>query len=181
VARSGRARQVVRILTEQPRTPTPTRKGLRLSWRGRLVAAIFLVPGVSAAMLSLYLPNSDQGGVFSLSALTFYLGGLVVLTGPACAVLHAHGLPALRRDPDDASWRAWRRDHVRGLPVVAGLALAAADLAAAGWFAVLSNHAGVELATAYLFGLAATVHVSLVVSAARRSAASAGPSASPVS
>jgi hypothetical protein len=136
---------------------------LRLAWRGRLVAAAFVLPGLAASMFSLYLPNSDQGGVFSVSAMTFYLGGLVVLTGPAWALMYAFQTPSLRRIPDHAAWRERRVERGPAFPVTAGLGLVAANALAAAWFAVLTDHARIEQATTALFGLAALTHLALTL------------------
>src|SRR5262249_31074490 len=121
--RMGRALRYLNV-TAGDQSRAAAASGLRLSWWGRLIAAVFVGPGVAAAMFSLYLPNSDQGGVFSVSAVTFYLGGLVILTGPAWAVMYAFGMPSLRRVPDDPAWQERRRDGGHAYTLTVGLSLA---------------------------------------------------------
>lgn len=163
MARTGRALRMLKAATSEPRpTPATRSSGMRLSWRGRLVVALLLVPGVAAALFSLYLPNSDQGGVFSVAALTFYLGALVVLTAPAWAVLHAFWVPQLRNRADEATWLTRRPEHRPPRVVATVLCLVVANGLATYWFGSLAAHAEVEQVTMGLFGIAAVTHVALL-------------------
>ena len=163
-ARTGRALRLLKAATSEPRpTPATRSSGMRLSWRGRLVVALFLLPGVAAALFSLYLPNSDQGGVFSVAALTFYVGALVVLTAPAWAVMHAFWVPSLRAADDEAAWRERRPDDRPRRVVATVLGLVVANGLATYWFGQLAAHAEVEQVTMGLFGLATVTHVALLI------------------
>ena len=164
MARTGRALRMLKAATSEPRpTPATRSSGMRLSWRGRLVVAILLVPGVAAALFSLYLPNSDQGGVFSVAALTFYLGALVVLTAPAWAVMHAYWVPSLRHRSDEQTWRERRPEHRPPRVVTTVLGLVLANGLATYWFGSLAARSEVELVTMGLFGLATVTHVALLI------------------
>jgi hypothetical protein len=154
---------MLKAATAEPRpTPATRSSGMRLSWRGRLVVALFLLPGVAAALFSLYLPNSDQGGVFSVAALSFYLGALVVLTAPAWVVMHAFWVPSLRATDDEPAWRERRPDHRPPRVVATVLGLVVVNGLATYWFGVLATHSEVEQATMGLFGLATVAHVTLL-------------------
>jgi hypothetical protein len=154
---------MLKAATSEPRpTPATRSAGMRLSWRGRLVVTVLLLPGVAAALFSLYLPNSDQGGVFSVAALTFYVGALVVLTAPAWAVMHAFWVPSLRAADDEAAWRERRPLHRPPRVVVTVLGLVVANGLAMFWFGRLAGHADVEQVTMGLFGLATVAHVALL-------------------
>ena len=137
----------------------------RLSWRGRLAATVFVLPGIAAALFSFYLPNSDQGGVFSVAALTFYAGASVVFMAPAWALMHAHWTRSLRRAPDHPEWSdvARRAEFASGL----GFLLAGVNALGVLWFALLSGHAVVEVVTAALFAAAALTHAGLTVARRR--------------
>jgi len=163
-ARTGRALRMLKAATSEPRPTSATRSsGMRLSWHGRLVVALLMLPGVAAALFSLYLPNSDQGGVFSVAALTFYLGALVVLTAPAWAVMHAFWVPSLRAAADDAAWRERRPLHRPRRVVATVLGLVVANLVASYWFGRLAESAVIETVTMELFGLAAGMHIALLI------------------
>jgi len=163
MARTGRALRMLKAATPGPRpTPATRSSGMRLSWRGRLVVAVLLLPGVAAALFSLYLPNSDQGGVFSVAALSFYLGALVVLTAPAWVVLHAFWVPSLRAADDEAAWRERRPGHRPPRVVATVLGLVVANGLATFWFGVLATHSEIEQVTMGLFGLATVAHVALL-------------------
>jgi hypothetical protein len=141
----------------------PVRRGsthLRLSWRGRLAATIFMLPGIAAAVFSFYLPNSDQGGVFSVAALTFYAGATVVFMAPAWALMHAHGTALLRKAPDHPEWSDAKRPEFAS---PTGFILVGVNALGLVWFALLSSHAAVELVTAALFAAAALTHAALTV------------------
>jgi hypothetical protein len=133
---------------------------LRLSWRGRLAATIFVLPGIAATVFSFYLPNSDQGGVLSVAALTFYAGATAVFMAPAWALMHAHWTPSLRRAPDHPEWSDANRPD-SAFPT--GFILAGVNALGVVWFALLSGHAAVELVTAGLFAAAALTHAALTV------------------
>ena len=132
----------------------------RLSWRGRLVTAAFMAPGIASLLMSMFLPNSDQGGMFSLAAVTFYVGGFTVGIAYVWTLMYAHWThPSLRKFPELREWdlrppRAW-------LPSVAGWILVGANVVAAVWFGLLSSHLWVELVPAGLSVLAAAVHTRL--------------------
>jgi hypothetical protein len=138
----------------------------RLSWRGRLVTTAFLLPGIASAMSSMFLPNADQGGMFSLAAVTFYVGGFTVGIAYAWTLMYAHWTtPALRKFPDLDEWnlaapRAW-------LPPVAGWTLVGANVAAAAWFGLLSSRLRMELVPAGLYLVAAAVNARLTVASRR--------------
>jgi hypothetical protein len=154
---------MLKAATAEPRpTPATRSSGMRLSWRGRLVVALLLLPGVAATLSSLYLPNGDQGGVFSVAALTFYVGALVVLTAPAWAVMHAFWVPSLRAADDEAAWRERRPDDRPRRVVATVLGLVVANGLATYWFGRLADHAEVEQVTMGLFGLATITHVALL-------------------
>lgn len=164
MARTGRALRILKAATAEPRpTPATRSSGMRLSGRGRVVVAVLLAPGVAAALFSLYLPNADQGGVFSVAALTFYLGAFVVLTAPAWAVLHAFWVPSLRARLDEPAWQERRPDRRPAQVAASVLGLAVANGLATYWFGRLAEHARVEQVTMGLFGLAAFTHVALLI------------------
>jgi hypothetical protein len=145
----------------------PVRRGsahLRLSWRGRTAATAFMLPGVAAATFSFYLPNSDQGGVFSIAALTFYAGASAVFIAPACALMYAHWTPALLKVPDHPEWNDGPRRPE--FAIVSGWILVGVNVLAGVWFVLLSSHALVELVTAGLFAVAALTHAGLTIARA---------------
>jgi hypothetical protein len=162
MARFSGPLQIVGILE---RDQSPSRVQYRLSWRGRLVTTAFMLPGIASGMLSLFLPNSDQGGAFSLSVVTFYVGGFTVLTGPVWTLIYAHWMPSLRRYPDLAEWdlglpRAW-------LPALVEWILVGGNVVAAAWFGLLVSHLWVELIPSGLYLAAAATHTGLAVTRRR--------------
>jgi hypothetical protein len=141
----------------------PASSVIRLSWWGRAATVVFLLPGLAAALCSIYLPNSDQGGVLSTAAVSFYFGAVVVLTAPAWAFMHACWVSWLRADVHDPSWDARRAGRGPRRDAVITVALMVGNALAASWFAVLGGHAGVEQVTSSLFGLVVIAHFGLVI------------------
>jgi hypothetical protein len=159
----GRAR---RASNGQP--PGPLARGLRLSWRGRLLGAALLLPGIAAMVVAPLVPTSAGSGPLSAMNLSIAVGILAGLTAYPWALLHAFWTRSLRAVPDSPSWSdADRRRTDGGVVAIAmRLVLAAANLTAAVLFGLLARRAPAELAVAVLFLVAAVLH--LVLTIARR-------------
>jgi hypothetical protein len=159
------------------RPPGPVARGLRLSWRGRLLGTALLLPGVAAVVAAPFLPTSARSGSLSAMNLTLAAGILVVLTAYPSALLHAFWTRSLRAVPDSPSWSDAHRPHPDGgaVAIVVGLVLALANLTAAALFGLLARRVPVELAATVLFLVAAVLHLVLTVTRRRYETAPSPP------
>lgn len=163
-------RSVARATDDRPARPLncaePSGAVWRLSAWGKALCTILLSPAAASIVAFLAMPHAIGG--FGLSDVAFLAGLLAGLTAYPFTLMHARWHPALRADPDNATWADESRPDGRpAVVVVAGVLAAASAVVEAGLWVVLVSRSVIALAPVVVLAAVAVTHLWLTATRTR--------------